>query len=87
MALTRLALSMDEDVVARARRLADVRDTSISKLFVSFVCLMEQGQATSRELPPLTKRALGLAKVSVPDDWDYKNVLADELTAKYGVQP
>ena len=56
-------------------------------LFVSFVCLMEQEQATTRELPPLTKRALGLAKVSVPDDWDYKNVLADELTAKYGVQP
>ena len=87
MALTRLALSMDEDVVARARRLADARDTSISKLFVSFVCLMEQEQATTRELPPLTKRALGLAKVSVPEDWDYKNVLADELTAKYGVQP
>ncbi len=87
MALTRLALSMDEDVVARARHLADVRDTSISKLFVSFVCLMEQEQNTNRALPPLTKRALGLAKVSVPEDWDYKNVLADELTAKYGVQP
>ena len=86
MALTRLALSMDEDVVARARRLADVRDTSISKLFVSFVCLMEQEQNQARELPPLTKRALGLAKATVPDDWDYKSVLADELTAKYGVQ-
>ena len=86
MALTRLALSMDEDVMARARHLADIRDTSISKLFVSFVCLMEQEQTTTRELPPLTKRALGLAKVSVPDDWDYKNVLADELTAKHGIQ-
>jgi len=86
MALTRLALSMDEDVMARARHLADIRDTSISKLFVSFVCLMEQEQTTTRELPPLTKRALRLAKVSVPDDWDYKNVLADELTAKHGIQ-
>lgn len=86
MALTRLALSMDEDVVARARRLADVRDTSISKLFVSFVCLMEQQQTTTRELPPLTKRALGLAKVALPEDWDYKSILADELTEKYGVQ-
>ena len=86
MALTRLALSMDEDVMAHARRLADIRDTSISKLFVSFVCLMEQERTTTRELPPLTKHALGLAKVSVPDDWDYKNVLADELTAKYGIQ-
>ena len=86
MALTRLALSMDEDVVARARRLADVRDTSISKLFVSFVCLMEQQQTTTRKLPPLTKRALGLAKVALPEDWDYKSILADELTKKYGVQ-
>ena len=87
MALTRLALSMDENVVARARRLADARETSISKLFVSFVSLMEQEKATTRELPPLTKRALGLAKVSVPYDWEYKHVLTDELTSKYGVQP
>lgn len=87
MALTRLALSMDEDVVARARRLADVRDTSISKLFVSFVCLMEQEQTKTLELPPLTKRALGLAKATVPEDWDYKSILAEELSAKYGVQP
>ena len=86
MAATRLALSMDEDVVTRARRLADARGTSISKLFVSFVCLMEQEKAANKELPPLTKRALGLAKISVPDDWDYKNVLADELATKYGVQ-
>ena len=41
MATTRLALSMDQDVVARARRLAKVRNTSISRLFVSFVCLMD----------------------------------------------
>ena len=37
-----------------------------------------------KELPPLTKRALGLAKVDVPDDWDYKDLLADELVGKYG---
>ena len=85
MALTRLALSMDEDVVARARRLADVRDTSISKLFVSFVCLMEQEQTKTRELPPLTKRALGLAKATVPEDWDYKSILAEELSVSSGL--
>ena len=42
MAATRLALSMDDSVVERARRLAERRNTSISKLFVSFVCMMEQ---------------------------------------------
>ena len=85
MAATRLALSMDESVVERARRLAERRNTSISKLFVSFVCMMEQQKDTDvHELPPLTKRALGLAKVNVHDDWDYKNLLADELIGKYG---
>ena len=85
MAATRLALSMDDSVVERARRLAERRNTSISKLFVSFVCMMEQQKDSDvHELPPLTKRALGLAKVDVPDDWDYKNLLADELIGKYG---
>ena len=85
MAATRLALSMDESVVERARRLAERRNTSISKLFVSFVCMMEQQKDSDvHELPPLTKRALGLAKVDIPDDWDYKDLLADELIGKYG---
>ena len=85
MAATRLALSMDESVVERARRLAERRNTSISKLFVSFVCMMEQQKDSDvHELPPLTKRALGLAKVDVKDDWDYKDLLADELIGKYG---
>ena len=85
MAATRLALSMDDSVVERARRLAERRNTSISKLFVSFVCMMEQQKESDvHELPPLTKRALGLAKVDVPDDWDYKDLLADELIGKYG---
>jgi len=84
MATTRLALSMDQDVVARARRLAKVRNTSISRLFVSFVCLMEQSATAKTELPPLTKRALGLAKGDLPADWDYRDVLSDALLEKYG---
>ena len=84
MATTRLALSMDQDVVARARRLARVRNTSISRLFVSFVCLMEQSATAKTELPPLTKRALGLAKGDLPADWDYRDVLSDALLEKYG---
>ena len=85
MAATRLALSMDESVVERARRLAVARNTSISRLFVSFVCLMEQTSALADgQLPPLTKRALGLAKGCVSDDWDYRDVLADALVEKYG---
>lgn len=85
MAATRLALSMDESVVERARRLAEARNTSISKLFVSFVCTMEQQKdADWQDLPPLTKKALGLAKGCVSPDWDYRTELAAELAGKYG---
>ena len=85
MAATRLVLSMDESVVERARRLAERRNTSISKLFVSFVSMMEQQRdVDSSELPLLTKRALGLANVDVPGDWDYKDLITDELIRKYG---
>ena len=84
MATTRLALSMNEDVVARARMLAAARNTSISRLFVSFVCLMEQSENAETRLPPLTKRALGLAKSAIPADWDYREVLSDALVEKYG---
>ena len=84
MATTRLTLSMDEDVVARARMLAAVRNTSISRLFVSFVCLMEQAENAETRLPPLTKRALGLAKSTIPADWDYREVLSNALVEKYG---
>lgn len=86
MAATRLSLSMDESVVKRARRLADARNTSISRLFVSFICLMEQSHSPVDGLPPLTKRALGLAKGCVPDKWEYRDVLADALVEKYGAQ-
>ncbi len=86
MAATRLALSMDESVVKRARRLATARRTSISKLFVSVICLLEEEESRkSTELPPLTKRALGLAKPKdpLPDDWSYRDELASALSEKY----
>lgn len=85
MAATRLALSMDDSVANRARMLADSRNTSISKLFVSFICMMEQQPDSGLdELPPLTKKALGLARGIVPAEWDYRDDLAAELARKYG---
>ena len=44
----------------------------------------QQKDADWRELPPLTKKALGLARGSVPADWDYRGELAAELAGKYG---
>ena len=72
MAVKRLALSMAEDVVVRARRLAEARNPSVSRLFVSFVCLM-------------AKRPFGLVKSTLSDDWGYREDLSDALVEKYGM--
>ena len=81
MAATRLALSMDTSVVERARRISRARKTSISRLFVS--SLEEEERAA--ELPPLTRRALGLAKGkdALPQDWDYREELSDILVERH----
>ncbi len=84
MEATRSSLSTDDSVVERARRIAEARHTGISKLFVSFVCMIEsEGTSEDTSLPPLTKRALGLAKGCVSPDWDYRDELAGELKGAY----
>ena len=84
MAATRLALSMDTSVVERARRISRTRKTSISRLFVSFICSLEEEERAA-ELPPLTRRALGLAKGkdAPPPDWDYREELSDILVERH----
>lgn len=87
MAATRVALSMDEAVLARARRISRARGTSISKLFVSFISSLDDVDAADRAaLPPLTRQALGIGRPETPvsADWDYRDLLADELLARHG---
>ena len=63
---------------------ASIVATLITWSLAAALYLMEQNRGGESELPPLTKRALGLAKGTVPDDWDYKDVLSEALLEKYG---
>lgn len=90
MATTKLTLSIPIEMVVKARKLAKHRRTSISALFSNYIA----AQDTLREgihvdsLPPLTKRALELAKdiPPVPADWDYREELTDALMEKYDIK-
>ena len=62
MAATRVSLSMDESVLERARHHSEVRKVSISKLFVSMVCMLDEAESRQRELPPITRQLKGLLK-------------------------
>lgn len=87
MATTKLTLSIPSEMLEKARKLAKHRKTSISALFSNYIAMQDTSQEEIRleSLPPLTKRALKLAKdiPTVPADWDYREELTDALMEKY----
>lgn len=86
MAATRVSLSMDDSVLERARHHSEVRKVSISKLFVSMVCMLDDAENRQRELPPLARQLKGLLKPKepLPADWDYRTVLGERMVERFG---
>lgn len=81
--MTKLTLSVDEKVVAQAKRLAEQNRTSVSAMFSQFVQALAMGQGTPAGIGPLTRRATGLAQL--PADKDSHDLLTDALMDKYGL--
>lgn len=86
MALTRVSLSMDDNVLERARHHSAVRKVSISKLFVSMVCMLDDAESRQQELPPMTRQLKGLLKPDVPlaADWDCRTLLDARMEERFG---
>ena len=85
---TKLTLSVDSAVIAKARRISKHRRTSVSAMFSNFISSLEEEIPDGDELPPITKRVLELgAKIrQLPKDWDYRDELSDIYSEKYGVK-
>ena len=88
MAATRLSLSMDDRVLERARHHSAVRKVSISKLFVSMVCMLDEAEGQRQELPPMTRQLRGLLKpdTPLPEEWNYRDLLNERMMERYGAQ-
>lgn len=85
---TKLTLSVDPTIIAKARRISKHRRTSVSAMFSHFIATLDEGEPETRGLPPLTKRILemGARIPQVPADWDYRDELSESLAEKYGVK-
>lgn len=85
---TKMTLSMEPSVVAKARRISKRRQTSISAMFSNYIASLEEEPSKDNELPPITKQILkmGAELPQVPSDWDYRDELSDSLSEKYGVK-
>jgi hypothetical protein len=78
--MTKLTLSVEQDIVEQAKRLAEQSNTSVSAMFSRFVQGMAHQSRRKAKIGPLTKKATGI--VSLGKD-DYKDMLTDALMDKY----
>ena len=84
MAKIRITLSMSEDIVRRAKRLAKKRQTTVSALFSEWVASLDEDPMDRRALGPLTKRARGIAKM--PEGASTRELIEESLLRKYKIK-
>lgn len=63
--MTKLTLSVEKEVVAKAKRIAEERGTSVSAMFSEMVEALgsaANSKPTSDRLPPITRRTRGIAQ-------------------------
>ncbi len=78
---TKLTIKLDNDVISRAKRYAQHRRTSLSKMIESFLDSVTKNEPDDIEITPLVKSLSGVIKV--PEDFDYKRERTDYLIKKY----
>ena len=85
---TKLTLSVDPSVIAKARRISKHRHISISTMFSNYIILLAEESPLEQEMPPITRKVLEMsAKLpQLPADWNYKDELSDILSERYGVK-
>lgn len=88
MPTTKLTLSVAPEVIAKARRISKHRKTSVSAMFARYISTLEDTGHKRNSLPPMTKRAIGLADGApkIPDSWDYRDELKDILDERYDLK-
>lgn len=82
MAMTKLTLSADAQVVKTAKRIAKARHTSVSAMFSRFLRSLAMSHTTeTNPIGPITREASGMIKLS--KGRSDRQLVEDALTAKY----
>ena len=81
--MTKLTLSIDENVVEIAKEIAEANNTSVSAMFSQFVQSMADRRVRPGDVGPLTRKVSGI--VTLPKGKNYKVLLSESLAAKHAV--
>ncbi len=82
---TKLTLTIEKDVIKEAKYYAKEKGQSLSDLVENYFKLLikDRLEVKPNQLSPRVKRLRGI--LNVDKDFDYKQVLTEELSKKYGV--
>ncbi len=78
--MTKLTLSIDEQIIAQAKKIAAQNDTSISAMFSQYITSLTEPRKKP-QLTPLAKKASGIVKLD--NSKTDKELLAAALKRKY----
>jgi hypothetical protein len=77
----KLTLKIDSTVIARAKKYAKKRNTSLSKMIESYLDSVTQTGSSGIEITPLVNSLSGV--IDLPVDYDYGKDYTDYLDQKY----
>ena len=80
--MKKLTLSMDEETIEQAKRIAAQQGTSVSAMFSRLVRAMAHRKGEKVKIGPITRRATGLVKL--PSDKTDRQLVEEALADKYG---
>ena len=82
---TKLTLTIEKEVIEIAKEYAKEKGQSLSEIvenYFKFVAV-KRIKVNEKELSPKVRKLRGIIKTN--DDLDYKQILTEELSKKYGV--
>ena len=77
----KLTLSVDKNIIEKAKKYAKMHKVSLSWLIESYLALLTQQRKNDIELTPLVESLSGVISLEV--DFDYKKEYTDFLVDKY----
>jgi hypothetical protein len=81
---SKLTLSVNSRTISKAKKYAKKQGISVSKIFENHIESLT-GSESGHNVDPLVslKRLRGIAKNAIPEDVNYKDLIADILAEKY----
>lgn len=78
---TKLTLTIDDDVIAVAKKYAKKNGKSLSTLVENYLKSLTSTHSEEESISPRVLKMMG--KIKLNEEFDYKNTLAKELSKKY----